>query len=371
MHGQPLATVTHHHLVQLNNCFEALHGPSFRKSPKHREMTIWEIVAETAERVRQGEEAVAKAAKRKSTEQAVEMPAGALSKDQLGLGLSTTNRHWGFLRQLTTWFAKHHPLSPLDYSAFIEDDGRNARDQRDPYTEEQGRMLFSLPPWMGSKSLARRMQPGNFLVHSAWYFVPLIGWYTGMRREEICGLKLEDIELDDGHWQFIVEPTEIRRLKTITSARKLPFADELVRLRLPDYVIALREAGETLLFPELVAESGKGTMGDAYYKTIWTKIAEALPFLKSGQGTHSFRHTVINAMKGTEVMPELRADFAGHKLSAETEGRYSKAHMALLRKAATAIPNVTDHLEPFPVTLLPVRLRAPRKARTPKQSKLA
>lgn len=74
-------------------------------------------------------------------------------------------------------------------------------------------------------------------------------------------------------------------------------------------------------------------------------------------------------MKGAEVMPELRADFAGHKLSSETEGRYSKAHMELLRKAATAIPNVTKHLDPFPVTLLPARLRAPRKARTSRRSK--
>lgn len=131
MHGHPLATVTHDHLVQLNSCFEALHGPSFRKSPKRREMTIWEIVAETAERVRRGEEAMAKAAKRKDKGGTVEMPVGALTKGQLGLGLSTTNRHWGFLRQLTTWFEKHHPLSPLDYSAFIENDDRNARDQRD------------------------------------------------------------------------------------------------------------------------------------------------------------------------------------------------------------------------------------------------
>ncbi|WP_379920934.1 site-specific integrase [Erythrobacter sp. R86502] len=363
MHGQPLATVAHDHLVQLNNCFEALHGPSFRKSPKHRKMTIWEIVQETAERVRRGEEAIAKAAKRKDDGKAAEMPSGALTRDQLGLGLSTTNRHWGFLRQLTTWFEKHHLLSPLDYSAFIENDDRNARDQRDAYTEEQGRMLFSLPPWTGSKSLARRMHPGDLLVHSAWYFVPMIGWYTGMRREEICGLKLDDIEVDDGHWQFNVRPTEIRRLKTITSARKLPFASELTRLGLPDYVIALRSAGETMLFPELMPESGKGTLGDAYYNTIWTKIARALPFLKTGQATQSFRHTVINAMKGAEVMPELRADFAGHKLSSETEGRYSKAHMALLQKAATAIPIVTGHLDPFPAALLPARLRAPRKAR--------
>lgn len=318
--------------------------------------------------MRRGEEAIAKAGKRNDKGGIVEMPAGALTKGQLGLGLSTTNRHWGFLRQLTTWFEKHHPLSPLDYSAFIENDDRNARDQRDAYTEEQGRMLFSLPPWTGSKSLTRRMQPGDVLVHSAWYYVPLIGWYTGMRREEICGLMLDDIEVVEGHWQFNVQPTEIRRLKTITSARKLPFASELVRLGLPDYVIALRAAGETVLFPELVPESGKGTMGDAYYKTIWTKIADGLPFLKLGQATQSFRHTVINAIKGAELMPELRADFAGHKLSSETEGRYSKAHMALLRKAATAIPNVTKDLDPFPVTLLPARSRAPRKARASKSA---
>jgi integrase len=318
MHGQPLATVTHDHLVQLNTCFEALHGPSFRKSPTHREMTIWEIVAETAERVRRGEKAIAKAAKRKDQDEAVELPAGALTKGQLGLGLSTINCHWGFLRQLTTWFNKHQPLSPLDYSA--------------------------------------------------WYFVPLIGWYTGMRREEICGLMLDDIEVVDGHWQFNVRPTEIRRLKTITSARKLPIASELMRLGLPDYVSALRAAGETMLFPESVAESGKGTMGDAYYKNIWTKIAAALPFLKTGQATHSFRHTVIDSMKGEGFSAEIRADFAGQKLLTETEGRYSKAHMKLLRKAATAIPNVTKHLDPFPVTLLPARLRAPRKARASKQS---
>lgn len=364
MHGRPLATVTHDDLVQLDNCFAKLHGPSFRKSPKHRSMTIWDIVAETDERVKQGEEAAQKEAKRAGKGGAPALPpAGSLTRDQLGLGVSTTNRHWGFLRQLTTWFAKHQPLSALDYSAFIENDDRDARDQRDGYTEEQGRMLFSLPPWTGSKSYARRMQPGNLFVHSAWYFVPMIGWYTGMRREEICGLRLEDIEVEDGHWQFMVQPTEIRRLKTVTSKRKLPFAEELIRLGLPDYVQALRDAGETMLFPELMRESGKGTLGDTYYDTIWTKIAAALPFLKAGQATQSLRHTVIDAMKGAGISSEIRADFAGHKLSSETEGRYSKAHMQLLREAAKAIPKVTSHLDPFPVTLLPARLRAPRKAR--------
>lgn len=363
MHGQPLAMVTHEHLVQLNNCFEALHGPSFRKSPKHREMTIWEIVAETAERVRQGEDAIAKAAKRKDKDEALELPAGALTKDQLGLGLSTTNRHWSFLRQLTDWFQKHQPIAPLDYKAFVEKPAIDPRDQRDRYTEEEGRQLFSLPPWTGFKSHSRWMEPGDLRVHSAFYFVPLIGWYTGMRRDEICGLALDDIELVDGHWQFNVRPTETRRLKTVTSARKLPFASELIRLGLPDYVQALRAEGETLLFPELVRESGKGTMGDTYSKRIWDHIKKELPFLKAGQATHSFRHTVVDSMKGAGISPEIRADFAGHKLPNETQGRYSKQHMKLLRDATRAIPRVTLHLEPFPVALLPKRLRAARKAR--------
>lgn len=364
MHGRPLAAVSHDDLVQLNNCFGKLHGPSFRKSPKHRGMTIWEIVAETEERLKLAKAAADKAAKRAGKgEQLEEQPANELV---LGLGLSTTNRHWGFLRQLTSWFGKHHLLSPLDYSAFIENDERDARDQRDGFTEEQGVMLFNLPPWTGSASYAHRMKPGDLLVHSAWYFVPMIGWYTGMRREEICGLKLDDIETVGGDWQFNVRPTEIRRLKTVTSKRTLPFADELTRLCLPEYVQALRDAGETMLFPELVAESGKGTMGDAYYKTSWTKIADALPFLKSGQAMHSFRHTVINSMKGEGISTENRADFAGHKLSSETEGRYSDAHMKLLREAIKAIPNVTKHLDPFPVSLLPARLRAPRKGRIAK-----
>jgi len=101
------------------------------------------------------------------------------------------------------------------------------------------------------------MQPGDVLVHDAWYFVPLIGWYTGMRREEMCGLALDDIELVDGNWQFNVRPTEIRRLKTVTSARKLPFASELIRLGLPDYVLAMRAEGETLYFPNWCAKAAR------------------------------------------------------------------------------------------------------------------
>ena len=364
MDGRALASVTHDDLVKLDQCFEKLHGPSFRKSPKHRDMTIWQIIDETEAKVVAGEDAMKKEAKRKGrvTDEVIK-PADHLSRKDLGLSLVTTNRHWGFLRQLTGWFNKHHPLAPLDYGAFIMNDTRNQRELQSVYTVEQGREIFNLPPWTGSKSHARRMQPGDLLVHDAWYFVPLIAWYSGMRRDEICGLEVKDVQMEDGFWLFDVRANDVRRLKTISSARKLPIAEELRRLGLIDYVTALREAGEKALFPELAAESGLGQMGDAYYKRIWTKIAKELAFLKGGQAMHAFRHTAINSMKGAGIPSEIRADFAGHALKGETEGRYSKAHMALLRNAVATIPEVTKHLDPFPVSLLPAKLREPRKAR--------
>jgi hypothetical protein len=34
MYGRPLSTITHDNLVTLDDCFDKLHGPTFRKSPR-------------------------------------------------------------------------------------------------------------------------------------------------------------------------------------------------------------------------------------------------------------------------------------------------------------------------------------------------
>ena len=368
MGGRPLATITQEDLVTLNDCFEKLHGPSFRKSAKHRDMTIWEIIDETEAKIVAGEKAAAREAKRKpkpngESDSLAHEAVQYLTRKDLGLGIATTNRHWGFLRQLTNWFRDQHPLPKLDFKPFIMKDKRNPRDLRPAYTKEQGEFLFRLPPWTGARSIAKRMEPGDLIIHDSWYWVPLIGWYSGMRRNEVCSLHLDEIKCVDGDWHFDVQPNDTRDLKTVFSERAIPFADELMRLGLPDYVTALRKAGETMLFPELVPESGIGTLGDAFYDLRWTKIAKALPFLKRGQAIHSFRHTGIDGMKAAKVPSEIRADFGGQVLSNQTEGRYSKAHLTLIREAIKAIPNVTGDLNPAPIRLLPARLRGPRRAR--------
>ena len=363
LEGRPLAQITHDDLVKLNDCFERVHGATLLRSPKQQEMTILEIVDEYEAMVVKNDKLTAKLAQQPKACTARTDTPTRLTRRDLGLSLVTTNRHFGFLRQMTTWFSRHHPIAALDYSAFIMKTAGNAREDRQGYTDEQGRMIFSLPPWTGTSSPKRRMQPGTSIYHDSWYWVPMIAWYTGMRLDEISSLELDEIEFECGHWQIQVKPNSLRGLKTGSSKRVMPVASELLRLGFEKYVMALRAEGEWLLFPELLPESGIGTLGLAFYKTRWTHLAKQLPFLVKGQANHSFRHTAIDAMKAAGLSSELRADFAGHKLTSETEGRYSNAHMKLLREAAETIPKVTEYLEPRAIALLPKRLRQPRKAR--------
>ena len=363
MEGRPLAQITHDDLVNLNNCFENVHGATFLRSPKQQEMTILEIVDEYAAMIVEHDKP-ANHSRRPNADNADAESPNQLTTGELGLSLVTTNRHFGFLRQLTNWFSRHQPIADLDYSAFIMKKGGDARDDRPGYTEEQGRMIFSLPPWTGAASPKHRMASGDSIVHDSWYWVPMIAWYTGMRLDEISSLELDEIEFEGGHWQIQVKPNSLRGLKTVSSKRVMPVASELLRLGFDTYVDALRGEGECLLFPELLPESGIGTLGLAFYKTRWTHLAKQLPFLVKGQANHSFRHTAIDAMKAAGIPSEIRADFAGHKHLSETEGRYSGTHMKLLRDAAATIPKVTEDLEPHPINLLPKRLRKPRKARS-------
>ena len=342
MKGRPLATVTHDDLVELHECFMRLHGPSFRKSEHQRRMTILEIADQTDQLVRKGE----------------------ISPDDIGLGIGTTNRHWGFLKQLTEWFSSHQPIAKLNYGAFIENDSRDPRSLRDAYSVEEGEAVFKLAPWQGSKSHTRRIDEGLYVVHDALYFVPLIAWYTGLRRDEICGMEIADVKIENDLWHFAVRDNATRKLKTTSTVRLMPLAEELLRLGLLDYVNALRDEGEIHLFPELRAESGKGTMGDAFYKKWWIKLAAHLPFIERGQALHSFRHTMTDELKAKSVSVEIRADLAGHKLEGETDGRYSKAsRLEVLREAVDKVPVVTKSLKPRPISLLPKRIRAGRKAR--------
>ena len=90
------------------------------------------------------------------------------------------------------------------------------RRQRRPFSEQEAALLWAL---------SRQQQgPRPF---DRWAF-PL-GLSLGCRLEELAGLRKEDVREVDGVWVVEIQPTEDRRLKSDSSARRIPIPAALVR----------------------------------------------------------------------------------------------------------------------------------------------
>jgi len=306
---------------------------------------------------------------------AAKVDSGVLGAEFIGLHLRTSNRHFERLKQIYNFIpVSYRNGGPVDFSCFITPVEEDECAARDRLSREQGEAIFQLPPWTGCESVEKkgRLRSGKAILHDGLFFVLLLVWYTGARREEICKLMLDDVESKDGYYYLAIRPTITGRLKNRSARRVIVICDELIRLGFLGYVEAMREAGEILLFPELMpAASTKRKLGDVFYKIWWVHIAPQVPDLKRGQAMHSARHMVSDELKDQEVFIEFRNDHLGHKgKGGEGVTRYpSRASLAQLAKLVEKIPVVTAHIpDQNVINLLPERLRAPRPSRKPKKT---
>ena len=290
--------------------------------------------------------------------------AGALSLDKVGFTIITSNKHFRYLQRLNDLLIKKHFAVPkLPFGDYIHADCKSARDARVEYTPDQGEMIFSLPPWTGCAGLHDRLAPGLSIIYDALYWVLLLVWYTGARREEICSLRLSQIRSE-----FDIDYLDIVDGKTVNATRRLAIATELKRVGFLTYVEAMREAGETMLFPDIQpGKAGKRTLGDVFYKLWWIYLKPMLPGLVLGQAMHSCRHMVSTELKELQVFPEYRNDVLGQgQQGSEGVTRYSKAtRLRRVQEVVDMIPVVTSHLPDFSgsIKLLPAALRVSRPTR--------
>ncbi|MCG2671757.1 hypothetical protein XI06_17100 [Bradyrhizobium sp. CCBAU 11434] len=74
------------------------------------------------------------------------------------------------------------------------------------------------------------MVPGEVIYHDALSIVPYLARYTLARREELCGLDVDDVLDESGIPYIFVRPNEHRTLKNPQSTRRIPLIGEVVRL---------------------------------------------------------------------------------------------------------------------------------------------
>lgn len=295
-----------------------------------------------------------------------------LPAEQRGFSISTINRHMTQLGNIVS-ICKHagYPFESYEGVSGLRSKKRgDTRAERGKFSTQELQTIFKLPIWNGSAGENDRYSTGQEVIHDAAYWVPIIAALEGARREEICGLLLDDVEIKpEGDFDMPclrIETNAVRRVKNPQSKRRVPLHPELLRLGFADYVEELRQLGHTLLFPELRAAAEGTPMGDVFDDN-WQKMREAaLPTAKEERKVfHSLRHWCNNEMKQAGVAAEVRKDILGHTNGDVNEGRY--AEMARLRVMADALghlPHPTSHLVPHPVRVLEsVRVHEARKGR--------
>ncbi|MET3926364.1 tyrosine-type recombinase/integrase [Devosia sp. 2618] len=209
--------------------------------------------------------------------------------------------------------------------------------------------LFESPVFTGYAHWDDIDTPGTEFFHRAEFFCTILAAYEGARREEHCGLAVDDVITDNGDIPYIhVAPNALRRVKNLQSVRNLALHPEVIRLGFLDYVEAISALGCERLFPDLYSPSTRSPLGDRLYKQM-------LPSLRAVDFTpHQIRHFFGDELKQEEVSREFRADLLGHGGESETTERYCNP-ISLQRQMVhlLKLPVVTAHLKAQPIRLLP------------------
>ncbi|GBL00081.1 hypothetical protein VH1709_contig00043-0139 [Vibrio harveyi] len=164
-------------------------------------------------------------------------------------------------------------------------------------------------------NLARTKQAHK---HPYYFWLPLLGYFTGARLNELCQLYKSDIYQVDGIWVIQIDDRfEGQKLKNQTSRRIVPVHDLLLELGFIEYV---RSVQHERIFPELKeSRDGFGTAASKWFGRFKIKMG-----FDKGHDFHSFRHTVATQFKRQSISHIVAGELLGHAQNNITYDRYGK-----------------------------------------------
>ena len=152
-----------------------------------------------------------------------------------------------------------------------------------------------------------------------------IGAYTGMRIEEICSLKIDDIDIKSGS-------LKVTDSKTISGIREVPIHSKL-KTRIKQLI---KNSEDGYLISGLTMNK---------YHDRSNAIGKRFGRLKTGLGFpslkvfHSIRKTVSTTFENNEVLENIVADIIGHDKPRMTYGKYSSGTNLKIKKEKIELLN--------------------------------
>lgn len=284
-----------------------------------------------------------------------------LKPSERGIGASTLGRHMGNLNKLFEFIRDHggkiDPELAPNRLRPKKPKRERKRDKRKAFNLDDLHAIFELPCFTGCAGWDRGdpFLAGSQVYHRALYFAVILLAYSSARREEVCGLEIDDIFLDHAIPYIHIRDNLTRPVKNDVSERLIPIHPEALRLGFAKYVEKLRALGYKLVFPDLKSPTSKSPLGDRLYDEFIIGLKAAVP--EEGRRKrviHSFRHTIGAALKRSKVDKETRADILGHAGESATDEIYVDAtELKDMLDDLLKVPIVTAHLNARPIMLLP------------------
>jgi integrase len=190
---------------------------------------------------------------------------------------------------LTLEWLPRHPWMGLGLKA-------TTTNKRRPWTDDELSALFGSPVFTryalpDSKEAGRATPSGR----DAAYWIPLLGLYSGARPGELCQLRVSDIaEVEGIPCMTITDEGDGQRVKTAAGHRTIPIHSELVRLGFLGYVTAMRDAGNTLLWPRLKVRADKPS---DYFGRWFRELRQSVGLTDRLPDFYCFRHSVRPLMR--------------------------------------------------------------------------
>ena len=318
------------------------------------------------------------------------------------------NRDLSLMQAMSEHLAKSHwrlkygkdiEMNFSSYTISIEEYPQDPK--RMPWTPKHLEVMYGLPLWQGGGGAVNRLKPSDYpaIYQDAAYWVPLLGSYTGMAREEICGLEVEyfDFECEIPFLRVRENMTRSKDgktpggLKRLSRYRIMPLHSQLLQLGLQKYVEAVaKEQGHepdkaVPIFPELYLAEAKTrsdgelapeTGGKRFYARSWVYIVDAthalmpLPETRRGKKAdfHSQRTYTQSVLASPQTSQTIIDRQMGHKSKGTGPNSYNRRALALgeveelserLKMLEREMPNVTAHVpRPSSVKLLPLNRRS-------------
>lgn len=210
------------------------------------------------------------------------------------------------------------------------------------FTEEDLVSMFSEKSWG-----ERRFK------HSYYYWLPLLGFYTGARINELCQLRPADFSQVNGVDVISLANLEDEeaRAKNLNARRRVPVHSELVRLGLLRWVDELRAQNRDRIFWTLSAgRDGFGDYASKWFRRFTQRVGV---YEKQKKVFHSLRVGFISQLLNMDQPTHKIAAVVGHETGSVTGDIYWKERdaapllemvnmVSIPHRALQLIPSVED-----------------------------